>query len=325
MTALLEVRDLSVQFKVGRRLSRRIVRAVENVSFEIKQGETLAVVGESGSGKSTVARSVLRLVKPNSGTILFDGEDLAKLNRRSMREKRRDIQAIFQDPFSSLDPMMTVADIIAEPLSNFNVARGAELSRRVSELLELVRLPARSGSKYSHEFSGGQRQRIAIARALALNPRLVICDEAVSALDVSIRNQVLTLLLDLQADSGVSYMFIGHDLSVVQKFADQVAVMYLGHIVEHGSTKEVFAAPRHPYTQALLSATPSITFEKQSERIILVGEIPDPANPPSGCVFRTRCSYATSECSEIEPPTVPTESGSAYCHHPIPVMIAGTR
>lgn len=317
MPALLEVENLTVRFQVGNRLNRRVVRAVEDVSFSIGESETVAIVGESGSGKSTVARAILRLVKPLSGSIVFDGSDLSKLSKREMREKRRDIQAVFQDPYSSLDPMMTVEDIIAEPLVNYGVAKGSELSKRVGELLELVRLPRWAGNKYSHEFSGGQRQRIAIARSLALNPRLIICDEAVSALDVSIRNQVLTLLQELQRDLGVSYMFIGHDLSVVQKFADRVAVMYLGHIVEYGATEDVFSAPRHPYTEALLSATPSHNFDERRKRVILVGEIPDPANPPSGCVFRTRCGSATSECATDFPPRVETPHGAAFCHHPL--------
>lgn len=317
MPALLEVENLTVRFQVGNRLNRRVVRAVEDVSFSIGESETVAIVGESGSGKSTVARAILRLVEPLSGSIVFDGSDLSKLSKREMREKRRDIQAVFQDPYSSLDPMMTVEDIIAEPLVNYGVAKGSELSKRVGELLELVRLPRWAGNKYSHEFSGGQRQRIAIARSLALNPRLIICDEAVSALDVSIRNQVLTLLQELQRDLGVSYMFIGHDLSVVQKFADRVAVMYLGHIVEYGATEDVFSAPRHPYTEALLSATPSHNFDERRKRVILVGEIPDPANPPSGCVFRTRCGSATSECATDFPPRVETPHGAAFCHHPL--------
>lgn len=317
MPALLEVENLTVRFQVGNRLNRRVVRAVEDVSFSIGESETVAIVGESGSGKSTVARAILRLVKPLSGSIVFDGSDLSKLSKREMREKRRDIQAVFQDPYSSLDPMMTVEDIIAEPLVNYGVAKGSELSKRVGELLELVRLPRWAGNKYAHEFSGGQRQRIAIARSLALNPRLIICDEAVSALDVSIRNQVLTLLQELQRDLGVSYMFIGHDLSVVQKFADRVAVMYLGHIVEYGATEDVFSAPRHPYTEALLSATPSHNFDERRKRVILVGEIPDPANPPSGCVFRTRCGSATSECATDFPPRVETPHGAAFCHHPL--------
>ena len=315
---LLRVEGLTVRFKVGRGLKKRIVHAVEDVSFSLGTSETLAVVGESGSGKSTTARAILGLVKPTAGSVVFQGQELLTMRRRELRAMRREIQVVFQDPYSSLDPMMAVGDLIAEPLDNYERLRGQARAGRVRELLELVKLPTAAAARYPHEFSGGQRQRIAIARSLALNPKLIICDEAVSALDVSIRNQILTLLRDLQAQLGVSYLFIGHDLSMIEQFADRVAVMYLGHIVETGSVEEVFRHPTHQYTAALLSATPSHHAERRRKRTILSGEVPDPAFPPSACVFHPRCPAATEVCSREDPPTVKTGSGEAYCHHPVP-------
>lgn len=315
---LLEIDSLTVRFVVGRGLKKRTVHAVEDVSLHVGAGETLALVGESGSGKSTTARAILGLVKPNGGTIRFDGRDLLTMDRRALRAVRQRIQPVFQDPYSSLDPMMTVEDIIAEPLDNYERLRGGDRSRRVRELLELVKLPAGAAGRYPHEFSGGQRQRIAIARALALNPKLIVCDEAVSALDVSIRNQVLSLLRDLQEQLGVSYLFIGHDLSVIEQFADRVAVMYLGRIVETGDVRQVFTSPAHQYTAALLSATPTHHAAHRRDRTILRGEIPDPASPPPGCVFHPRCPAATEACTHGTPPTVVTETGQAFCHHPVP-------
>jgi len=320
---LLEVDNLSVQFVVGRGRRKRIIRAVQDASFSIGHGETLAVVGESGSGKSTTAQAILGLVNPSAGSVMFEGSDLLKNSSREMREVRRHLQVVFQDPYSSLDPMMTVADLIAEPLDNFEKLSSAARSDKVGELLELVRLPANAATRYPHEFSGGQRQRIAIARALAVNPKLIICDEAVSALDVSIRNQILTLLRDLQEQLGVSYLFIGHDLSMIEQFAERVAVMYLGRIVETGTVEEVFRSPRHQYTGALLSAIPTHHKALRAGRIILQGEIPDPASPPSGCVFHPRCPAATEICGTTRPPAVQTKSGEALCHHPLEIDSRG--
>ena len=314
---LLRVRNLTVRFPVGRGLNKRVIHAVEDVSFDVGTSETLAVVGESGSGKSTTARAILGLVKPTSGSVVFRGQELSALSAKDLRRARREIQVVFQDPYSSLDPMMTIEDVIAEPLDNYEKLNRTERRRRVQELLDLVKLPSGAGSRYPHEFSGGQRQRVAIGRALALNPKLIICDEAVSALDVSIRNQILTLLRDLQQQLGVSYLFIGHDLSVIEQFADRVAVMYLGRIVETGTIAHVFQEPTHQYTAALLSATPSHHAGGRRDRVILRGEIPDPASPPPGCVFHPRCPAATEVCSQQKPPTVSTPNGEAYCHHPV--------
>jgi oligopeptide transport system ATP-binding protein len=301
---LLRVRNLRKYYPVrGGVMARPVgwVQAVDDVSFDIFSGETLALVGESGCGKTTVARSVLRLIEPTSGEIRYDGQDLITLGRRELRELRRCMQIVFQDPYSSLNPRLTVGDIIGEALKVHGIATGAALETRVGGLLERVGLSRADRTRYPHEFSGGQRQRIGIARALALEPRFIVCDEAVSALDVSIQAQILNLLRDLQAEFKLSYLFISHDLNVVRYVADRVAVMYLGRIVESAPTEALFASPRHPYTQALLDANPvpdpEVTYAAQA----LPGDVPSPLNPPSGCHFHPRCPRTLAVCSERYP------------------------
>jgi oligopeptide/dipeptide ABC transporter ATP-binding protein len=288
----------------GGMLSRRsgAVRAVDGVSFELAPGETLGLVGESGCGKTTVARLVLRLEPPTAGSIRFDGVDLLALPSRALRAKRRELQIVFQDPMSSLNPRMTVSEILAEPLRVHGVAKGAAIDQRVESLLDQVGIPPSWRHRYPHEFSGGQRQRIGVARAIALGPKLVVCDEAVSALDVSVQAQVLNLLLALREQLGLAYLFISHDLSVVQHVSDRVAVMYLGQIVEQAPTAALFARPAHPYTQALLSAIPVPDPNRKRERIVLTGDVPSPAAPPPGCRFHTRCPAVMPRCSQQEPP-----------------------
>ena len=312
---LLEVRNLKKYFKTP----RGMLQAVDDVSFTLKKGETLGLVGESGCGKSTTGRSILRLVEPTAGEVIFEGEDITKLSERQMREKRKDMQIIFQDPFSSLDPKKTVNNLIAEPLVNAKMFKSkVELENRVLELMETVGLAERLINTYPHELDGGRRQRIGIARALAMNPKLIVCDEPVSALDVSIQAQILNLLKELQQKHGLTYIFITHDLSVVNHFSDSIAVMYLGKIVEKVPAEELFTNPIHPYTRALLSAIPVPDLKQKSKRITLKGEITSPVNMPDECHFCKRC-YEINEdiCHNGQPPLVevsPDHWVACFCH-----------
>jgi peptide/nickel transport system ATP-binding protein/oligopeptide transport system ATP-binding protein len=301
---LVTVNDLKKYFPIrGGFLSRvkAYAKAVDGVSFGIRPGETLGLVGESGCGKTTTGRAILRLIEPTAGEVLFEGRDVLKLNRPELRQLRREMQIIFQDPYGSLNARMTVGDIIGEAFAIHGLARGHERAEQVAELMRVVGLTPDQARRYPHEFSGGQRQRIGIARALALKPKLIVCDEPVSALDVSIQSQVLNLLEDLQEQFGLTYLFIAHNLSVVQHISDRVGVMYLGRLVELADKTELYDAPRHPYTQALLSAIPFPDPDRRSERITLTGDVPSPINPPSGCTFHPRCPRASAECRSARP------------------------
>ena len=303
-SAMLEVNHLQKFFPIrGGLLSRVVanVKAVDDVSFTVAKGEVVGLVGESGSGKTTVGRSLLRLIEPSSGEVKFEGVDVIKLNKNDMRKYRRQMQIIFQDPFASLNPRMTVSDIIGEALTIHNLAHGNAKTERIGQLLEKVGLRPESMRRYPHEFSGGQRQRIGIARALAVDPSFIVADEPVSALDVSIQAQVVNLIQDLQQEMGLTMLFIAHDLSVVEYLCDRVIVMYLGRIMEVAPAKELYLNPKHPYTEALLSAAPIADPTVKRDRIILQGDIPSPINPPSGCVFRTRCRYALEDCAKVIP------------------------
>ena len=316
---ILRVENLVMHFPIFRGVIQRqvgAVHAVDGVSFEIKRGETLGLVGESGCGKSTTGRTILQLYKPTAGHVFFNDIDLTTLRREEIRRMRRNMQMIFQDPYASLNPRMTIQDIVGEGLIVHNVARGAEINERVEELLDLVKLNPAFATRYPHEFSGGQRQRIGIARALALQPSLIICDEPISALDVSIQAQVVNLLEELQEKFNLTYLFIAHDLSMVRHISNRVAVMYLGVIVELAEREELYSDPLHPYTQALLSAVPIPDPNvSQQRRIILEGDVPSPVNPPSGCRFRTRCPLAEGICAEIRPEFREITPGHfAACH-----------
>ncbi|CAN5645708.1 dipeptide ABC transporter ATP-binding protein [soil metagenome] len=329
---LLEVTDLVKHFpiKSGILFDRQVgaVKAVDGVSFSIKPGETLGLVGESGCGKSTLARTILQLLAPTSGSVRFDGKEIAGLSTRKLRPIRSEIQMIFQDPYASLNPRKRVSQIIGEPMKMQGLGSGKDLKGQIEELLERVGLSSEHYSRYPHEFSGGQRQRIGIARALSLRPKLIVADEPVSALDVSIQAQIINLLEDLQEEFDLTYIFVAHDLGVVRHVSDRIAVMYLGKIVEIGNADDVYANPVHPYTEALLSAAPIPDPRANRERkeLILEGDVPSPANPPAACRFHTRCPYATEICSETEPPLENHRSRQlAACHHPLtehPVVTA---
>ena len=328
---LLEVKDLKKHFPIERGFLRRVVghvKAVDGVDFYIREGETLGLVGESGCGKSTLGKCVLRGIEPTSGEINFrlDGEviDVNTLNRKELRAIRLHMQMIFQDPFSSLDPRMTVLEIVGEPLIARNLMKGQELRDRVAYLMEVVGLEVKHLRRYPHAFSGGQRQRLGIARALASNPKLIVADEAVSALDVSVQAQILNLLQDLQEQFGLTYLFVSHDLSVVEHICDRVSVMYVGKIVELAETSALFTTPKHPYTEALLSAIPTPDPEVSMERILLPGEVANPANPPSGCYFHPRCGYAQDICKTTEPSWEEVEPGHfSLCHFAKELQLRG--
>ena len=316
MDKLLEVRDLRKHFPVRGGLLRRVVahvKAVDGVSFTLGTGQTLGLVGESGCGKSTLGRAILQLQKPTGGQVILEGEDLTAASPERLLRMRREMQIIFQDPFASLSPRRTVAQTIREPLDVHRIGTPAERNRRVEELLQVVGMRTAVLDRYPHEFSGGQRQRIGIARALALNPRLIVADEPVSALDVSVRAQVLNLIAKLQREHGIAFLFISHDLSVVEHVSDQVGVMYLGKLVEMAPAKEIYRDPRHPYTQALLSAVPVPDPTRKSRRIVLTGDVPSPMNPPPGCPFHRRCPKVMDICSQVAPPVV--DVGSAGRPH----------
>lgn len=315
---LLQVKNLKKYFELRGGLLNKVtghVKAVDDVSFSVKRGETLGIVGESGCGKSTAGRTVLRLMEPTAGQVLFEGTDLAKLSREEMRKKRKEIQMVFQDPYASLNPRLTVNEIIAEPLSAHGLGDSVQIKQQVKEILEVCGLTAEHGRRYPHEFSGGQRQRIGIARSLVLRPKLIIADEPVSALDVSIQSQILNLLQDLQEQFGLTYMFISHDLSVVRHISSRVGVMYLGRMVELGTAEELYQNPRHPYTEALLSAVPLANPLVKRERIILQGDVPSPANPPKGCAFAPRCPKVMEICKTVRPEMIEVATDyQVACH-----------
>jgi len=306
--SLISLKDLQVYYKIGGGLfsEPKFVKAVDGVSLDIKKGETLGLVGESGCGKSTLGKAILRLTEPTGGQVFYHGSEITNISQSAMRENRKHLQMIFQDPYASLNPRMTVGDIIGEPIRTFGLSNGKSTAEKVQELMETVGLSRRFIKRYPHEFSGGQRQRIGIARALAVDPEFIVADEPISALDVSIQAQIMNLMEKLQAEKGLTYLFISHDLRAVRHLSDRVAVMYLGRIVELADGKEVYRDPLMPYTRALISAVPvpDPEIEASRERIILTGDVPSPINPPSGCPFHTRCQYAIAECKTIVPKLV---------------------
>lgn len=317
---LIEVQGLKQYFtKTSGLLGKKVqyIKAVDDVSFHIKRGETLGIVGESGCGKSTTGRTLIKLYEPTDGKIIFDGEDITHYNTKQMLPFRKRMQMVFQDPYASLDSRMTINEIIGEAMETHGIATGKEKDERVLALLDKVGLMRDHASRYPHEFSGGQRQRVGIARALAVNPEFIICDEPISALDVSIQAQVINMLEDLQADMGLTYLFIAHDLSMVKHISNRIGVMYLGNLVEIGSSEEVNAHPAHPYTEALLSAVPlpDPRMARERKRIVLQGDVPSPLNPPSGCPFRTRCTKCMKVCSEVKPKLTEIAPGhQVACH-----------
>jgi len=315
---LLSVQHLQKYFPIRRGVLSRVaahVKAVDDISFDINKGETFGLVGETGCGKTTAGRAVLRLVEPDAGKIRFDGVDLLSLSQQELRWKRRDMQIIFQDPYASLNPRMTIRTIVGEPFAIHHMASGSERNDRVADLLKTVGLDSSVMNRYPHEFSGGQRQRIGIARALALKPKLIVADEPVSALDVSIQAQIINLLADLQQQFGLTYLFISHAIPVIEHISTRIGVMYLGKLVEVGTSAQICTAPKHPYTQALLSAVPIPDPAAKKQRIILRGDVPTPINPPAGCRFHTRCPIAVDRCKVDEPPLRQIEDGrDAACH-----------
>ena len=326
MADVLRVENLRKLFPVRRGVLQRVaghVRAVDGVSFSIAAGETLCLVGESGCGKSTVGKTILRLQEPTAGQIWLGDTEVTRLDEEQMRVHRRQVQMVFQDPYSSLNPRMRAGEIIAEPLENFGIAEGAEKDRQVIALLEKVGLRKDAAQRFPFEFSGGQRQRLGIARALALNPRLIVADEPVSALDVSVQAQVLNLLMDLQEEFGLSYLFVSHDLAVVEHIGHRIAVMYLGRIVELAPRDRIFAQPLHPYTEALMAAAPIADPRARSARLVIEGDVPSPMNPPPGCHFHTRCPYAEARCKVDDPPLQEIAPGHVVaCHLRTPAKLA---
>ncbi|CAM4391619.1 dipeptide ABC transporter ATP-binding protein [Paenibacillus phoenicis] len=318
---LVDIRGIKKYFPIHKGLLSRVVgqvKAVDDVSLAIRQGETFGLVGESGCGKSTLGRVILRLQGATEGEVIYQGRDIHSLRGQELRKLREEMQIIFQDPFGSLNPRFLVKDIIGEPLRVHRNLTAKQVDARVVELMELVGLDASRRNRYPHEFSGGQRQRIGIARAIALNPKFIVADEAVSALDVSVQSQVINLLMKLQRELGLTFLFIAHGLNVVRHISDRVGVMYLGKLVEVGETETLFASPLHPYTAALLSAIPKPVPGQKRERIVLQGDVPSPANPPSGCRFHTRCPFAQEQCSKVEPPLIEAAPGrQVACHFPL--------
>lgn len=318
-TALLEVEDLKTYFPINNGILKRTagyVKAVDGVSFSLQRGETLGLVGESGCGKSTTGRSILRLINPTSGSVKYEGQEVTTLSKAELRKLRKDMQIVFQDPYASLNPRLTIGSILEEALSTHNIGNSSkERKEMVFDLLNKVGLNSQSFDRYPHEFSGGQRQRIGIARAIAVNPSLIIADEPVSALDVSIQAQILNLFQDLQEQMGLTYIFIAHDLSVVKHISDKIGVMYLGRMVEFASKEDIFANPSHPYTKALMSAVPVPNPLVKKERIILTGDVPNPSNPPTGCTFHPRCSSCMEVCKSVKPRGIEISPGHVVsCH-----------